>query len=194
MRNQSYNTPKRLRADCGKEFINRKIKNWAIKFGVYLEPIVFYSQSQNGVAERSIYTIVSRARTMPHVTSDLPKELWAEAVNTAVYLANLSLTKVIIKGKIPYELFYGIKLIYKYLRTFGCAVYAIDYHAKSKFASRSRKIRLLGYDAIIIFRLWDPVKEEVRIFRDVIFNELDIDSLNIPAKISQAVGVVSLTS
>jgi hypothetical protein len=136
---------------------------------------------------------------MLHTTSDLPKKLWAEVVNIAVYLVNLSLTKTIIKGKTPYELFYGIKPIYKHLRTFGCAAYAIDYHAKSKFASRSRKIRLLGYDAITIFRLWDPVKEEVRTSRNVIFNELDIDSgakpaLNTIITISQAVGVASTTS
>jgi hypothetical protein len=81
---------------------------------------------------------------MLHATSDLPKKLWAEAVNTAIYLANLSPTKAIIKGKISYELFHGIKSIYKHFRTFGCAAYAINYHAKSKFASRSRKMRLTG--------------------------------------------------
>jgi hypothetical protein len=90
---------------------------------------------------------------MLHTTSDLPKELWAEAVNTTVYLANLSLTKAIIKGKIPYEFFHEIKFTYKHLRTFGCAAYIINHHAKNKFASRSRKMRLLGYDAITIFKL-----------------------------------------
>src|SRR5450755_1228046 len=196
MRNQGHGTPKRLRADCGKEFINRKMKNWATKFGAHLKPTALYSQSQNGVAERSIYTIISRARTMLHATSDLPKELWAEAVNTAVYLTNLSPTKAIIKGKTPYELFHGTKPTYKHLRTFGCAAYAIDHHAKSKFASRSRKMRLLGYDATTIFRLWDPVKEEVRTSRDVIFNELDIDSqaVGVASTTSEAVGVTSTTS
>src|SRR5450755_3557006 len=194
MRNQGHGTPKRLRADCGKEFINRKMKNWATKFGAHLKPTALYSQSQNGVAERSIYTIISRARTMLHATSNLPKELWAETVNIAVYFANLSPTKAIIKGKTPYELFHGIKPTYKHLRTFGCAAYAIDYHAKSKFASRSRKMRLLGYDVTTIFRLWDPVKEKIRTFRDMIFNELDIDSraksvLNIIITISQVMGV-----
>jgi len=90
---------------------------------------------------------------MLHATSDLPKELWAKAVNIAIYLTNLSPTKAIIKGKTPYELFHGIKPTYKHLRTFGCAVYAINYHAKSKFASRFRKMRLLEYNATTIFRL-----------------------------------------
>jgi hypothetical protein len=68
---------------------------------------------------------------MLHATSDLPKELWAEAVNTAVYLANLSLTKAIIKGKISYELFHGIKFTYKHLRTFGCAAYVMTITPKT---------------------------------------------------------------
>jgi hypothetical protein len=61
-------------------------------------------------------------------------------------------------------------------------------------------MKLLGYDTITIFRLWDPVKKEVRIFKDVVFNELNIDSrtkpaLNTPAStISQAVGVAFITS
>src|SRR5450755_3752616 len=175
------------------------MKNWATKLGAHLEPTALYSQSQNGVAERSIYTIVSRARTMLHATSDLPKELWAEAVNTAVYLTNLSPTKAIIKGKTPYELFHGTKPIYKHLRTFGCAAYAINHHAKSKFASRSKKMRLLGYDATTIFRLWNPVKEKIRISKNMIFSELNIDSrakpaLNTTTTTSQAVGVVFTTS
>jgi hypothetical protein len=132
---------------------------------------------------------------MLHATSDLPKELWAETVNTAVYLANLSPTKAIIKSKIPYELFHGTKPTYKHLRTFGCATYAIDYHTKSKFASRSRKMRLLGYNAITIFRLWNPVKEEIHTSKNIIFNELNIDSrakpvLNTTITISQAVRIV----
>jgi hypothetical protein len=132
---------------------------------------------------------------MLHAISDLPKELWAEVINTAVYLANLSPTKAIIKGKTPYELFHGIKPIYKHFRTFGCAVYAIDYYAKNKFASKSRKMRLLGYNAITIFRLWNPVKEEVRTFRNIIFNELNINSqaMKIAFTISEIMGVTSTT-
>jgi hypothetical protein len=41
-------------------------------------------------------------------------------------------------------------------------------------APRSAKQWLLGYDAITIFRLWDPVRKRVHISRDVIFNEAEL--------------------
>ena len=50
------------------------------------EPTAFYAQSQDGIAERSIRTIVSRARTLLQAAPGLPRALWAEVTNTAVYL------------------------------------------------------------------------------------------------------------
>jgi ribosomal protein S8E len=41
-------------------------------------------------------------------------------------------------------------------------------------AVRSEKLWLLGYDASIIYRLWDPIRRVMRILRDVTFNEAEM--------------------
>jgi hypothetical protein len=71
---------------------------------------------------------------------------------------------------------YGTVPRYRHIKTFGCAVYALKPHAKEegKLVLRSEKQWLLGYEATIIFRLWDPVKKIVRISRDVNFNEAEL--------------------
>ncbi|XP_052740381.1 uncharacterized protein LOC128198524 [Bicyclus anynana] len=46
-----------------------------------------YTPQQNGKAEREIRTLVESARSMIS-SKNLPKELWAEAINNAVYIIN----------------------------------------------------------------------------------------------------------
>jgi hypothetical protein len=144
--------------------------------GIQWEPTGPYAQNQNGIAERSIRTIVSRARTLMLAAPGIPRVLWAETTNTTVHLANRSPTKAIPSGKTPYELFHGSKPTYKHLRTFACAAYALNHQAKKagKMAPRSEKHWLLDYDATTIYRLWDPVRKRVHISRDMIFNEIEL--------------------
>ena len=106
----------------------------------------------------------------------LPKSLWADAINTTVYLTNRSPTKALPKGRTPHELLYGTIPRYRHIKTFGCAAYALKPHAKheGKMAPRSEKLWLLGYEASTIFRLWDPVKRAVRISRNVTFNKTEL--------------------
>src|SRR5277367_3687664 len=102
--------------------------------------------------------------------SGLLKSLWGDAINTSVYLTNRSPIKALPEGKTPHEMLYGLISRYKHFKIFGCVVYALKSYAKleGKLGSRSEKLWLLGYDAIIIFRLWDPVKRIVRMSRNVI--------------------------
>jgi hypothetical protein len=46
---------------------------------------------------------------------------WGEAVNCAVYLLNMTISRGI-GGKAPYELWTGSKPSISHLRTFGCVV------------------------------------------------------------------------
>ena len=52
----------------------------------------------------------------------LPKFLWAEAVNTSVYLLNRLPTKSV-NGKTPIEAWSGIKPTANHLRVFGSLCY-----------------------------------------------------------------------
>lgn len=49
---------------------------------------------------------------------NVPKEFWAEAVNTAVYLLNRLFTKALNK-KTPFEAWYGVKPDVAHLKVFG---------------------------------------------------------------------------
>jgi transposase InsO family protein len=49
---QFHKIPKRVRTDCGKEWLNKILSEVAAKKGIQWELIASYSQSQNGVAER----------------------------------------------------------------------------------------------------------------------------------------------
>jgi transposase InsO family protein len=100
--NSSVNT---LRSDCGLEYKNAEVKAILDKFGIKHETSVPYTPQQNGKAERSMRTIVEAARTMLY-SKNLPKNLWAEAVNTVVYVLNLTGNSGH-EGKTPYELWYN---------------------------------------------------------------------------------------
>jgi hypothetical protein len=55
----------------------------------------------------------------------LPGWLWGEAVATAVYVLNRSLTKGV-QGMTPFEAWYGKKPIVQHLRMFWCVVHVKD--------------------------------------------------------------------
>ncbi|WVZ51981.1 LOW QUALITY PROTEIN: hypothetical protein U9M48_003078 [Paspalum notatum var. saurae] len=79
-----------------------------------------YTPPQNGVVERKNRTLVEMARTMldEHRT---PRRFWAEAVNTACYIANRIFLRAFL-GKTSYELRFGRQPGIKHLRAFGCCV------------------------------------------------------------------------
>lgn len=76
---------------------------------------------QNGCAERTNSTIVDLGRTMLSA-KDLPKNLWAEAANTAVYVLNRTGPSSV-DGKTPRELFTGKQIHLKNLHVFGTECY-----------------------------------------------------------------------
>ncbi|RPA88406.1 hypothetical protein L873DRAFT_1611114, partial [Choiromyces venosus 120613-1] len=54
-----------------------------------------------------------------------PKTYWAEAVQTAVYLKNISLTKGMHgKESTPFELWFGKKPGVEHLQVWDCSAYA----------------------------------------------------------------------
>ena len=80
-----------------------------------------YTPEQNGVAERKNRTIVEAARAML-CDQGLPKFLWGEAVNTAVYIQNRC-PHSDLDSKTPEEVFSSKKPNVPHFRFFGCPVY-----------------------------------------------------------------------
>lgn len=111
-------TIKELLCDGGMEFNNASIKSMLSSKGINLRITMPYSPQQNGAAERENRTLVESARSMIH-TKNLPVKLWAEAVNTAVYILNrMGPTPEGIKT--PYELWFKKEAIsLNHLKIFG---------------------------------------------------------------------------
>lgn len=113
---------KTVRSDNGTEFKNERMSSFMASRGITLETSVPYVHEQNGRAEREIRTIVESARTML-TAKNLPKKLWAEAVNTAVYILNRCLSSQT-SNTTPFEQWYKRKPdLSHHLRIFGSDAY-----------------------------------------------------------------------
>ena len=110
-----------LRSDNGGEHKSRQFKEFTSECGIRHEFTVPKTPEQNGVAERLNRVLIEKVRTML-VQSRLPHSFWAEALNTAVHVHNLSPSRVL-GDKTPRELFTGKKPNVAYLRSFGCTAF-----------------------------------------------------------------------
>ncbi|GBO05706.1 Retrovirus-related Pol polyprotein from transposon TNT 1-94 [Araneus ventricosus] len=85
--------------------------------GINIRYSMPYSPEQNGAAERENTTIVEAARSILHHKCHSLK-LWAEPVNTAVYVLNRT-GPTREKEKTPIELWSGSSFNVGYLKVFG---------------------------------------------------------------------------
>ena len=150
---------RRFRCDNGRgEYNNDEFLNLLGESAISYEPAPPYSQHKNGVAERMIQTINTRARCML-IDSDLTSRFWAEAVRTAVYLHRRTPTNSLPDTKSPFEILYGTRPQLHHLRRFGCTVYRhIPKEQRvGKFTERARACMMLGYvnHTTKIWRVWD---------------------------------------
>lgn len=76
-----------LHSDNGKEYCNEEFRNFIAEKGFELEYTAPYTPQQNGRCERANRTIMEGARSMLYAKK-LPLYIWAEAVQTAVYVMN----------------------------------------------------------------------------------------------------------
>ncbi|GFW18655.1 retrovirus-related Pol polyprotein from transposon TNT 1-94 [Trichonephila clavipes] len=109
---------KEVLSDGGGEVINSTVKSILEKFGISSRTSMPYTPQQNGAAERENRTIVECARSIIYA-ANLPLKLWAEAVNTSVYVLNRT-GPISVKDKSPYELWFSKEVInIDHLRVFG---------------------------------------------------------------------------
>ena len=152
--------------------------------GIKRELSAPYAQDQDGIAERSIRTLIEKARTM-RIQAGLPGKLWTYILSAAAYLDALVPSSSLPQGKTPYQLYEGEMPDYSHLRIFGCTAYILDYQAKShgKLAARSHAGVLVGCAAKNQWLIWDGRSVKVR--RDVVFHESNLhyykaDVVNLP--------------
>jgi len=92
--NQTNKKIKASRSDNGGEYISNAFRDLCAKEGIKRELTTPHNPQWNGVAERKNRNIMGAAKAMLH-DQGLPMFLWVEACNTAVFLQNMSLHKVL---------------------------------------------------------------------------------------------------
>lgn len=128
-----------------------------------------YTPEQNGVSERENRTIMEAARSMMYAT-DLPKFLWAEAANTAVYVLNLT-GPTSVEGKTPLDLWFRKEAKIDHLKVFGteCFIH-IPKQKRHKLDKKAQKGYVVGYCVGVQgYRVWVPEQHDVVLSRDVKF-------------------------
>ncbi|GFS67038.1 retrovirus-related Pol polyprotein from transposon TNT 1-94 [Trichonephila clavipes] len=136
---------KEVLSDGGGEFINLTVKSNLEKFGISSRMSMPYTPPQNGAAERENRTIVECARSIIYA-ANLPLKLWAEAVNTSVYVLNRT-GPTSVKDKTLYELWFSKEVIsIDHLRVFGteCFVH-VPQQKRRKWDKKSVKGLFVGY-------------------------------------------------
>jgi Reverse transcriptase (RNA-dependent DNA polymerase)/gag-polypeptide of LTR copia-type/Integrase core domain len=168
--NQLGRKIKRLRTDGGGEY-KKTFGKYLKENGIVHETTVPYSPDQNGVSERANRTIMDRARAILAQTG-LPKILWMEIAATIVYLKNRSPTRSL-KGKTPYEAWFGRKPDLSHLKILGTPTYIhIPEEKRVKLDSHSHVGQLVGYGGTANqYRVWDHIRKDVVVARDVVFDE-----------------------
>jgi hypothetical protein len=140
--------------------------------GTFKEDSAADTQSQDGVAERMIKSINYNATSML-IDSGLPKNFWAEAVNTATFMQARRPSSSQ-GGKSPWTKMTGRRIDPSMWRPFGCPAYAHLEKPKrdGKFASKAVKCIMLGYaPGMKAYRLFNLRTRKIFASRHVTFDE-----------------------
>lgn len=76
-----------LRSDNGNEYTSAKFNSFCEEAGIEHQLTTPYTPEQNGVSERRNRSVMEMAICMLD-EKELPKQFWAEAENTTVFLQN----------------------------------------------------------------------------------------------------------
>ncbi len=171
MENLTGKKVKILQTDNGTEYVNKEFNEYLNGKGIQRRLTVPYTPEQNGVAERFNRTLGESARSMLQYAG-LPNQFWAEAVCTAAFVRNRSVTKAV-NGQVPFEAMFGRKPDVSHFRIFGCDAYAhVVKQKRSKFDAKSEKCWFMGYSLESKgYRLYNPRTRQAHIHRDVKFDE-----------------------
>lgn len=160
-----------LHSDHGSEYENNSFIDYLREKGIHKTYSAPYSPEQNGKVERENRSVKELARSML-IGADLPKYLWAEACNSAVYLLNRSINSNNPKST-PFELFYQQKPDVSNLREYGCKAFVkIVNRVPNTPSPKSEVGQLVGYtDRYNTYRIYIPSNRTIKVSRDVILKE-----------------------
>ncbi|KAJ5101017.1 hypothetical protein N7456_007069 [Penicillium angulare] len=158
----------------------RTVEDYMAEEGFVVEHSVVGTPEQNSFAERSGGVIITVSRSLI-IDSGLPKTLWPEAIQAAVWILNRSPTKMP-DGKwiIPYQEALTLAsntpltpINLANIRIYGCRAYVRKQGIPKadKMQTRAEIGYLVGYKASNIWKIWFPQRAIVQEVRDVTFDE-----------------------
>lgn len=157
-----------LQSDNGGEYCNREMDKFLSKSGIQRRLTAPHTPQQNGTAERMNRTLVEMARCLMK-DGGLPRNFWAEAINTACYIRNRCPRKAL-GGGIPFTVWTGKIPSVTYFQIFGTKAFVLDKTQKGKFDSRSFECVLAGYSTETkAYRLWCHKTRKIVMSRDIRF-------------------------
>ena len=166
-----------LHTDFG-EFNSDAATKYMNQTGITWESSAPNAQQQNGVVERHMRTVVEGARAQM-VDSNLPLKLWAESINTMVYIKNRSPTSAVHECTItPVQDFHrGESPRVDHIRIFGSEAHVFE-ESDTRPGMRSKAWTgyLVGYGGRNQYRIYDPTRHAVFIRRDVHFKFIPLFS------------------
>ncbi|MBW0545089.1 hypothetical protein O181_084804, partial [Austropuccinia psidii MF-1] len=125
---------KRILTDGGKEFVNKFISDFCVNRGIENITTTPYTPQHNGIVENLNRTLLDKARAM-RIETGVPKELWAEIINTANYLR----VRTSEGGISPWEKIFNMRPNLKRIKQFGCQAWVATNSYKKKFDNRAEK-------------------------------------------------------
>ncbi|KAG8492727.1 hypothetical protein CXB51_010487 [Gossypium anomalum] len=162
---------KTIRSDNGTEYTSAQFQALCKDAGIKHQLTNVYTPQQNGVSERKNRSLMDMARCLLF-EKNLPKTIWAEAVNTAVYIQNRLPTKAL-AHKTPSEAWFRFKPSLAHMKVFGCLCYSqVPAVKRDKLSKRAVPGILTGYSMVKKgYRILDPLTNKIQVSRDVVFDE-----------------------
>jgi transposase InsO family protein len=159
-----------LRSDRGGEYTGHEFTNFLRSEGTERRLTTHDTPQHNGIAESLNRRILERVRAVLH-HSGLPKNLWAEAVQNAVWLKNRTSTRALGNDTTPYEKLYGIKPDLSRTPVWGQSIW-VHSAIGSKLDARGLEARWIGFDISSphAHRVYWPNKHSISVERDVKFD------------------------
>lgn len=168
VKNKFNQKPKVIRSDRGGEYMSERLLSFLKSEGIQTEHTAPYTPEQNGVAERKNRSLIEMARCLL-TDANLPYFLWAEAVNTANYIQNRTITKG--ADFIPCNNWNGEKPRVNHFEVFGTKCYVhIPAQNRTKLENTAKQMRFIGYeDGSKAYRCYDALNRKLVVSRDVRF-------------------------
>ena len=160
-----------LHSDRGGEITSKVFTEFCTSQGIKRQFTTPNSPQQSDVAERKNRNILSLVCSMLKEKT-LPRELWREAMNTAIYHLNHSATRSL-QGCTPYKVWTRRKPCIEHLWVFGSIVHVkCTKIPQKKLEDCTTPMVFIGYEVgIKAYCFFDPINATVHTSRDVLFEE-----------------------